>query len=176
MLMSTLIYAYVAFSVLKAEPRETDTMVMALTGIAAVILVLSFVIPRILLKAGLPSIEPEILEEVDPTHETVFRDAPRTTRLFKDPLQVMNDAYPVVFTPMILRFALSEAIAVIGIVTASMGYPKSISAAFIAGGFVRLVFAVPTIRDDIIKPVETHYDATFSAEQVGQPSAEATEA
>ena len=118
---ATLIYLGVLQVIPARETAPAPMLVLVLVGTAIATAVMSFILPRHLLRAALAAAEVETTEIADQNAQSLFRDAATMVRVFEDSAAARRAALVASYTPSILRFALSEAVALYGFVLAFLG-------------------------------------------------------
>lgn len=145
-----------------AEAALVDPpLVMALAGASVGVAVASFVLPARMLAQGVSQLALETREVADPDAAVMFRDAAPKRLEIADPVAARARIMTVYFTPFILSCALSEAVAVFGIVVAATGAASfEIALSFVAVGALLLAIRFPT-AGAIEAQVERHTKARF---------------
>jgi hypothetical protein len=163
MLAATAMYAGLAFSgVIKAPDEPAARMMPFVFGVVALVLmVVSFVLPRTIYTNAARAAEVSIREEApaDAFSER-YREAMEKRRVFADPDAALGKAYFSFMTPFILSIALSEAIALFGMVLAVLGFEKIVAAPFFVAGAVLIAIRFPT-HPKIIAAFEAARGASF---------------
>ena len=123
LLVSTFIYLFVLHT-LAVEPvsgSELATLRIALSAVALATAVASFVIPFTMHAKGCAAATLEVKEVPDPNASVSFRDQTPTVRIFADADKARKKALALYFAPFILSLALTEAIAIFGLVLGMQG-------------------------------------------------------
>ncbi len=137
---------YVAVLMLGApEPAEQagPEMIVALVASAVFCAVISFLLPRLLLRKALAAQTFETVEVPDPDASVMFRDATPMVRAFADPEAVERKLGALSFAPFIISLALSEAIGAFGLVLGLTGAPVEVVAGFFATSAVLIAIRFP---------------------------------
>ena len=163
MLVATTMYVGLAFSgVLKPPPEPVVPMMPFVFGLLALVLtIVSFALPRHLHATAARAADVEIREEAPPdTFSRHYREAMEKRRVFADPQAAMGKAYLSYMTPFILSIALSEAIALFGLVLAVLGFEKILFLPFFAVGATLIAIRFPA-QPKILAAFEAARGASF---------------
>ncbi len=161
LLWSCVLYAIVAFVARPADAVPQPILLPLLSVAAVVVAVLSFVIPRITYASAARSMtnKPAIVERgampVDAAH---FRSSGTSGPVFADAPAAEAAARKLYQTTLILGIALSEAVALFGIVLAFTGFGPVVFLPFVAAGAVLIAIRFPT-RDAVVSPFEKVFGA-----------------
>ena len=140
-------YAAVPFLVVHGSQPQ-PVMLVALTSVAVVTCALSFLMPAFLYKrsmAALVNVAPRVVERPRSTAEARgFRDASPGQRCFEDPVAARRFAYQLFMTPFILSLALSESVALFGLMLFMLGFGLRVFAAFELAGALLIALRFPT--------------------------------
>lgn len=146
LLMATFLYMGIAYGVLpKKVTVAPDPMMPGLFGgIAVVVAVMSFLVPRMTYqqaaKAADVKIEEEVVSNAFPKR---YREAMPKRAVFAEPGEAIAKAYACFQAPFILSIALSEAIALFGLVLAQLGFDMAVSLPFFLAGAALIVNRFP---------------------------------
>ena len=145
-----------------ATPSADFTLVIAFAVVAVGVAAASFVVPRRLVEANLSAYRPDIETTRVPAPGGLYADATEERRVFSDPWGTRHDLRTKRFAPMILSWALSEAIAVFGLVLGFMGHELGAVLPFFVLCWALLIVHAPrfAIYD---REAEQRYGATFPA-------------
>ncbi|MDC3952395.1 hypothetical protein [Polyangium jinanense] len=149
MLLATMLYAGIAFSgIFKPKGAPLDPMMPLVFGLLSIVLtIVSFALPRTIYTSAARNVEVETREEALPdAFSARYREAIGKRTVFADPQAATAKAYSVFMTPFILSLALSEAIALFGMVLAALGFEKMVAAPFFAAGAVLIAVRFPSER------------------------------
>lgn len=139
--------------------NETLTLALAVASVG--VAVASFVVPATLLGQGLSRLKLETHEVLDKDAEVLFRDAAPRRLEVANPAAARAQIVPRYFTPFILSCALSEAVAIFGIVLAATGAAtREVSLSFVVCGALLIALRFPT-GGAIEAKVERHTKARF---------------
>lgn len=130
LLASQGIYAFIMFGHFLEVPSEPPDPIMlpVLGGVAAMVAVMSFVLPRVL---GRPAVAAAV---ADIRHRELQLP------------EIRKRAFMMGFTPFILSIALSEAVGIFGLVLFAVGYPLTTALVFTAASVVLIAVRFPTER------------------------------
>ena len=158
LLMATFIYAAVGFVVAPKDLTIDPTILVVLGVLAIGTGTGAFVMGGMLRRQGYAGAQFEVEEVPDPNAETMFRDSPPTVRRFANPERVRSRLAALSFTPFILELALSEAVAIFGLVAAMLGAEPMTWLPFTALGAILIAIRFPTERR-FVRALERVYDA-----------------
>ncbi len=136
----------------------------ALGAMALLLAVASFVLPSKLRIAATQNSKPKIAEEVVKDDAQLFRQAPRTQRVFAEPQAARVLAARLWMTPLILGVALLEAVAIFGLVLGFLGFGLLEVLPFFAVAWVLMALRFPTERQ-MLASLEKVHDAVLPAER-----------
>jgi hypothetical protein len=142
-------------------PEEPPQMVM-LFAFAAVSLGLigaSQLLPKQLLVTALKAQKFQVVEP--PAQERMFNDSPRRGRKFAEPAQVRQKLVQCSQTPFILGIALSEAVAIMGLMLMMLGFELTHSLGFFFVSWVLLLSKFPRL-ESFQRVLEASYDAELA--------------
>lgn len=166
LMFSCVIYGGLVAGELVAPAAVTSdpTMVLAFAAAAIGSAVASFVIPATMLRQGFGRLELAVEEREDPAAATLFRDAPPRVRFVADPVAARSAVYGRFFAPFILSLALSESVAIFGLVGAMSGFfTIPIALAFVGAALVLQAVRFPTSAR-LVALVEKHTGARWPSE------------
>jgi hypothetical protein len=152
---STFIYLGI-FYVHGAEPGAVAEPMLgiALAVVAAVVSVLSFVLPHRFHRMALANTKLDIEDAPDPSASVMgFEGRGPTIRVFSNPNAARDRAFAIFFTPFILSVALSEAVATFGLVLGLQGFSWSSVLPFFAASWILFLLRIPT-ASRIFQPLE----------------------
>ena len=156
---STFMYLYVYYT---AAPRDVvpDQPIMpyVLAGVALACAVVSFVLPASFQKQAAARAKLDVKEIPDPNASVMFRDHTPTIRVFADPAAARKKAMQLYFVPLILALAMTEAIAVFGLVLGFLGWGSSVVLPFFAAAWLLYLPRFPRLRV-AVAPLEKAHDA-----------------
>lgn len=127
MLVSQGVYVYVARTAAPDTPADgAGTLVVPLAAAAFVSAMMSFALPMFLHRSAMRRVEPSTMGGA--------------------PADLARIAVALYFTPFVLAIALSESVAVFGVVLALQGLPQSTYLPFIGAGALLVLVRFPTGR------------------------------
>lgn len=147
LLAAAFLYLGVAVGVLSknAAPAAIPIMPPVLGGVSFMIAIISFVLPPFIYAQVAKMGELEIKDEVVPSaFPERYREAMPKRQIFADPQAAMNKAYACFMTPFILSLALSEAIALFGLVLVVLGFGVFMALPFFLFGAGLIAVRFPT--------------------------------
>lgn len=153
LLASVFLYLGIAIAVLSkvAMKPQIPFMPFVLGGLSLVIAVLSFVLPPVIYAQVAKAVEIDVKDEVVPSaFPSRYREALPKRQIFSDPQAATNKAFALFMTPFILSLALSEAIALFGLILVQMGFGVLTGLPFFFVGAVLIALRFPTeakVRD-----------------------------
>jgi len=165
LLLSVFLYAGLPFTGLLPPAKGPPLPIMsyALAAMSLALAVTSFLLPKTIYSGALRATQVETTEEVAPSaFSEQYRAATPKARVFVDPNAAKSKAYAVFFTPFILSLALSEAIALFGLVLASLGFDKVVYLPFFGVGAVLIALRFPN-EASILAAFERAHGASFPA-------------
>ena len=135
------------------------SFVAIFAGLAVALAIVSFVLPARILATNLAQVRVETMPgEPGPTGPAPAR--------FTQPEVAARRALGIANTAFILSMALSEAVALLGLVLHMQGVPMSISSAFIAAGTLLAAVRFPSVAR-LVGPFERATGASFAASEGG---------
>jgi hypothetical protein len=161
LLTSTVIF-FVALLVTRPpiESPPEPSMLPILGVVAAVVAVVSFVLPAHLSRQALAAAKIETREETvaDPSRADSdvlpYREAPTVTRRVPvDPGVAVRRALALHQTPLILGLALSESIALFGVVLGLVGFELPLVVPFFVLSWISIAARYPTL-ERAVRPLE----------------------
>ncbi|HEU5076542.1 MAG TPA: hypothetical protein VFU02_20265 [Polyangiaceae bacterium] len=154
---STVVCLMVGIQAARA-PEEPPEMVMlfALAAVSLGLVGASQVVPKQLLLAALKARKFQVVEP--PPEQRMFDDSPRRGRRFAAPDQVRLALIQCAQSPFILGLALSEAIAIMGLVLMLLGFELQHALGFFAVSWVLLLSKFPRL-ESFERLLEASYDA-----------------
>lgn len=157
MLASQAIYVGMLVSgVLQTPDQPADTSLLApLIAAATMTAIASILLPEILRRGAIASMKIELEEIPDPDAPLGFRGAAPTIRAYAHPQKVIDRAFPLGFTPLILGLALAEATSIFGFVLGFLGHPPLHWAGFFVAGATLTAIRFPT-ASTFLGPIEKH--------------------
>lgn len=157
---STVLLLIVGFTAAPA-PEQPPQMVM-LVAVGALSLGLigaSQVVPKQVLVGALKAQKFQVVEP--PATERMFNDAPRRGRKFAEPEQVRLKLIQCAQTPFILGLALSEAVAIFGLMLMMLGFQLTHTLGFFVVSWVLLLSKYPKL-ESFERVLEATYDADLA--------------
>lgn len=159
LLMSNAMYAVVGMLAAPTDGSTIDpTLLVALGVVALGNGVGAFIIGMKLRRTAYLKANFEVEEVPDPNAETMFRDSPPMIRQFAKPDTIPKRLMPLAFTPFILELALSESVAIFGLVAALLGADVLTWLPFIFTGATLIAVRFPT-EARWLRALERIYDA-----------------
>jgi hypothetical protein len=160
---ASFVYLLVAM-VAAPEPMSTPDPILAYAFgfVALSTAVVSFLLPRKLLEDAFGKLRPELKEETDPDAEALFRDQAPTRRVFADPAGLRRELLRSYMSPFILGLALSESIAIYGLVLRFVGHGWELALPFFVLGWMLLGVRFPTMAA-LELAAERRFGASFPA-------------
>ncbi|HJK92612.1 MAG TPA: ATP synthase F0 subunit C [Polyangiaceae bacterium LLY-WYZ-15_(1-7)] len=168
MLSTVVIYAFLAWFVASPQAAErgveAEPMLAIALAVAAVgSTVASFLLPRHFMKQILDRQQPAIEEIPDPhAQDVMFRDQVPKTSVLTNGGALLREMIPKWQTGFILSLALSESVAIYGLVLAFVGHPPKVWAFFMVVGAVLLAIRFPS-EARLRAQIERHHGAPFAA-------------
>jgi hypothetical protein len=120
----------------------------------------SFLVPRKLLDLVYATQKPAIHEKAEAREDALFRDEAVMQRVFADPAEVRRMLLQMHMTPFILGLALSESVAVFGLIVRFLGYSWGIALPFFVLSAVLIAARFPTMAA-LEKEAARRFDASF---------------
>lgn len=154
---STLVFLMIGLKVAPA-PDQPPQMVMlfAFAALSLGLIGASQVVPKQVLVAALKAQKFQVVEP--PAQERMFNDSPRRGRKFAQPDQVRQKLIQCAQTPLILGIALSEAIAIMGLMLMMLGFQLTHTLGFFVVSWVLLFSKFPKL-ESFERVLEASYDA-----------------
>lgn len=154
---STVMFLVVGRMIGRAPEQPPDTILLiAFAVVSFVLVVASQLIPKQMLVAALKAQQFEVVE-LSAT-ERMFNDSPRRGRRFSAPDQVRRKLIQCAQTPFILSLALSEATAIMGLVSMMLGFTFPQVLGFFVVSSVLLLSKFPRL-ESFERVLEASYDA-----------------
>jgi hypothetical protein len=150
---------FLVVGIMIAAPRDEPPPTVMLFALAATSLALvaaSQLLPKQILVTALRSQKFQVVEP--PAQDRMFNDAPRRGRKFADPVHVRNRLVFCAQSPFILGLALSEAVALMGLVLMMQGFELEQTLAFFVTSWVLLATKFPRL-ETFQRVLEATYDA-----------------
>jgi hypothetical protein len=163
LLVACFMYVGLAFGGFFPRPVVAPEPIMpiAFAGVAAMLSAASFLMPRMVYAGAARAADLATQEEVAPDgYSQKYREAMPKSVVFADPNAARNKAYALFMTPFILSLALSEAIALFGLVLSVLGFEKTVCAPFFAVGAVLILIRFPS-EPSILAALERARGASF---------------
>lgn len=152
-LVSVVLFLGMTF-IVPQDPELAFEPIMApvFGGVAVMSAVMSFVVPGIIVKPALANADVKLREVPDPNASIQVSGKTPTIKVVADPRAFRQRAYAMFLTPWLLAVALSESVAIFGLVLHFMGASLPIIAPFFAVSFLLIAMRFPTEKA-IIKPL-----------------------
>lgn len=163
LLAATFIYMGIAYGVFakKAIVPQVPIMPPIFAAVSLVVAVLSFIMPRIVYRQAAKSMNVKIADEVaNNVFPDGYREAMPKQHVFADPKDAMGKAFACFMTSFILSVALSEAIALFGLVVAQLGFDMMTSLPFFIAGAVLIAIRFPQ-QETVVTMFESVQGAVF---------------
>lgn len=143
--VSVLLLGVVAF----VAPPQDNAPQMPMLVIFAVVAVgeaiASFIVPANMMRTGFKTLEVETTEEpVANDDSAMFRTEPRMQKVIKNPKKALRVARARYQTPLILGLALSEAVAINGVILSQLGFSMAVFLPFLVVGLVLVAIRFPS--------------------------------
>jgi len=165
LLASTFMYLGLAVGILaKTAPKpQVNAMLFALPVVALMITIMSFVLPPFLYQQAAKAGDLDVIDEVVPNaYPSRYREAMPKRQIFGDPQAAMNKAYASFMTPFILSLALSEAVAIFGLVVVMLGFGVSMGVPYFLLGAGLIAVRFPS-QPKVLAKFEEVRGAAFPA-------------
>jgi hypothetical protein len=165
LLAATFMYLGLAVGVLakNATKPELEIMPLALGVVALIISITSFVFPQFLYNQIAKGGELEIKDEVVPNaYSDRYREAVPKRQIFADPGAAMSKAYASFMSPFIISLALSEAVALFGLVLVMLGFGVAMSMPYFLVGATLIAVRFPS-QPKVLAMLEKVRGAAFPA-------------
>lgn len=154
---STVLFLAVGVGVAQVPDQPPERMMLfAFAALSLGLLAASQLVPKQVLIAALKAQKFEVLEP--PAEERMFDDSPRRGRKFAAPDQVRQKLIQCAQTPFIVGIALSEAIAIMGLVLMMLGFSLQHALGFFVVSWALLLSKFPRLSS-FERVLETSYDA-----------------
>ena len=166
LLMSAFLYIGLVFFVLPkpTRPARDAFMLVGICAMSAVVAVMSFIMPRILYRNAVKRVDTQTTEQIAPNaFPGRYREVTPKRIVFADPVAAQKQAYLCFQTPFIMSLALSEAIAICGLVLAQLGYEALYPLPFFIVGILLIAIRFPR-HEQVIKAFEQAREAVFPAQ------------
>lgn len=147
LLAATFMYLGMAVGVFAKTAAKPQLPIMpyVLGGLSLMIAIISFVLPAILYARVAKMGEVGITDEAAPNaFPARYREAMPKRQIFSDPQAAMNKAFSSFMVPFILSLALSEAIALFGLVLVVLGFGVPMALPFFLLGALLIGIRFPT--------------------------------
>jgi hypothetical protein len=146
LLMAIFLHMGIAYGVLpkKVAVAPDPIMPWALGGVAVLVAVMSFLVPRMTYQQAAKAADVKIAEEVASTaFPNRYREALPKRAVFAEPDAAVAKAYACFQAPFIMSIALSEAVALFGLVLAQLGFDMAVSLPFFLTGAALILNRFP---------------------------------
>lgn len=166
LLMSAFLYIGIVYAVLPkpTRPARDAVMLVGLCVMAAVVTVLSFFMPRVIYRNAVKTMETQTTEEIAPNaFPARYREVMPKRVVFADPEAAQKQAYLCFQTPFIMSVAMSEAIALFGLVLAQLGFDALHTLPFFIVGILLIAIRFPR-HEQVTKAFEQAREAAFPAQ------------
>jgi hypothetical protein len=141
---AVLVLAVAVVFVTPAARSPEPVMLLALVLAAVQVAVLSFVVPGWLFRKAVKRAAFQVVEPPDPdAHEAFARSGAAKLRVFRRPADVQQRALFYFQSPFILSIALSESIALFGLMLRLLGFDISTGLVFCAAAGVLVALRYP---------------------------------
>lgn len=158
LLMSIPMYVVVGFLAAPKDLTIEPTMSIVLMVVALSEAVASFLLPAHIRRRGYLGAKLPVEEVPDPNAETMFRDSPPMIRQFAESEAALKRLNTLAWTPFIIELAMSEAVAVFGLVMMFLGAEPLMWVPFMALGAILMLVRFPT-EPRFVRGLERIYDA-----------------
>lgn len=147
LLLASFVYLYVWLTVAPAAPETPIAQMPIALGVAALMCaIVSFVLPASLHRKAAAAAKLEVKEIPDPNASVMFRDNTPMIRVFANPAEARKKAMALYFTPLILSLALTEAIAIYGLVLGFQGWGAQVVLPFFVAAWLLFLPRFPRMR------------------------------
>jgi hypothetical protein len=163
LLTATFLYLGVAVGVLAkvAQVPQIPIMPFVLSGMSLVLAVMSFVLPSMIYGQAAKTGDVQIKDELVPNaYPDRYRQAMPKRQIFADPPAAMRMAFASFMTPFILSLALSEAIALFGLVLVQLGFGTTMGLPFFLAGALLIAVRFPS-QSKVLRMFEQARGAVF---------------
>ena len=143
-LMSSVGFFAVVILLLPPAPMPANSIHLVAFGVAAAsVAAVSFVVPRVVHASAAKTASLAISEIPDPEAPAGFGGA-RRVRVFTDPIAARQQAFLLYSQYTILGCALSESVAIFGVVLNRMGHPPAVPLLFVLCGVILMALRFPS--------------------------------
>ncbi len=166
LLAAAFMYMGIAYGVLPKTITTPPEPMMApvFAGLSLILAVMSFLLPRNTYKQAARAASVKIEEEVAPSaFPNRYREAMPKRAVFAEPAAAASKAFACFQAPFILSIALSEAIALFGLVLSQVGFDKTVSLPFFLAGAVLVAIRFPQ-QANVLALFERAHGASFPAQ------------
>lgn len=166
LLLAAFLYVAIGYGVLakNAHPPQLPIMPMALGGLSVVVAIMSFLMPRFIYRQRVMEMDVKIVNEIAPNaFPDRYREAIPKRAIFADPERAITQAYLSFMTPFIMSLALSEAIALFGLVLLQLGFGPTLPIPFFAVGILLVAIRFPR-HSQVQEAFEQARGAVFPAQ------------
>ena len=163
LLVSVFIYMGIAYGVFagKAVVPQEPLMPPVFAALSLVIAVMSFVMPKFIYRQAAASVNVKIEDEVVASaFPKRYRESMPKQHVFADPRDAMSKAFACYMSPFIISVALSEAIALFGLVLAQLGFDMKTSLPFFIVGAALVAVRFPQ-QETVVTMFENVKGAAF---------------
>ncbi len=161
LLAATLVYLYIGEMAVDPEMEPNEALLPGLAVAALVSAVASFLLPRFIHRAAVARADLRVKDIPDPNGSVMFRERSSTIRVFADPNRARQRAYQLFLAPFILSLALTESIAIDGLILRFTGFPWVAALPFFAASWALYAVRFPRIRS-VLAPLEAAEGARFA--------------
>lgn len=165
LLASIFMHAGIAYTILNKQKfrPEQASMPAFLAGLALIIVVVSFILPKTIYRQAAKATNVKIAEQAAPNaFPGRYREAMPKQAVFDDP-NARSYAFASHTTPFIISLALSEAVGLFGLVLTQLGFDMPTTLPFFIAGAVLITIRFPR-EAKILEMYEEAHGATFPAE------------
>ncbi len=163
---ATLVFVRYSNRPLPDEPVSPLPLIFG--AIALLVLVLSVIIPRQVVRRTLLQHTPKLTEELAPDAVGMYREVAARRKVFAKPERVRERTAPIYYKALILALALGEAVTLFGFVLGFQGFGPVTVAPFFVVGFIANLLRFPRLST-IEQVAEKAYQASFP-QRSGVPS------
>ena len=154
---STLLFLVVGLKAAAVPDEPPPVIMLAAMAFASLgVVVVSQVLPKQTLVAALKAQKFQVVET--PAAERMFNDSPERARRFAAPAEVRQRLIMCAQTPFILGLALSESIAIMGLMLLMLGFELQHAGGFFAVSWALLFSRFPKF-ESFQRVLEATYDA-----------------
>jgi hypothetical protein len=149
--------------VLPTQPVEAQPFILPVLGLVAMTcLVMSFVMPNVTGRQARLSHKLAVVEAADPnaTSDVIPGASGPTRRVFADRAKATKVAFATYQTGLILGMALSESVAICGMMLWFMGFGLAEGLPFFVLAWISMGLRFPTL-EKVFVPLERAYDAVI---------------